>query len=846
MKKNILWVALLAVFGTLGSSLQAQGVWQNAIEEFRADASLGTPQWVRFNLAQAPLAVEATEAMLNLVQSDDPAAGFLPGRIHEDRLGYTHITLQQTYQGHPVLGGVYRLHVKNGKVESVNGRYIPGLSQANVSLSETAALQKALDAVGANEYMWEIPGEETLLKSIRNDAQATFFPEGELQFVNNLSGTSSEPFRLAYKFDIYSASPLSRADIFVDAENGEVVFVNEQIHEADAVGTAHTHFSGTRSIVTDDSLADFRLREVGRGGGVMTFNMQNGTSHGAAVDFTDSDNVWDSLDIASQVGGTDAHWGAEVTYDYFQQEHNRNSFDDAGTVMLSYVNFGSSYSNAFWDGIRMTYGAGAGNNNPFSVLDVCGHEFTHGVTGNSASLIYQNESGALNESFSDIFGIAIDFFANPATANWNLGEQIGGIRNMANPNDFFDPDTYLGSYWFTGTSDNGGVHTNSGVQNYWFHLLSEGGSGTNDLGNAFNVSGIGIEKAAQIAYRNLNVYLGPMDGYFDAYVYSIQAAVDLYGPCSPEMIQTIQAWYAVGIGSPYDGVVTANYSTPDTAFCSFPAQVEFSNQSTSGIAYAWDFGDGNTSTAFAPTHTYTSVGTFDVKLVVYGCGTVADSMVFPGRVVIDPSQICNVDMPGFSASITQTGCMGNLYDSGGTGNYLDNQQSSVTIAPIGASSVSLTFASFDYAAGDYIAIYDGLDDQSPLIGFFNTSQPPPTTVVSTSPALTIIENTNGFNNRAGFVASWNCTLVSLEDEIFSGFEAFPNPFENNLKIRLPELGQENALLEVSDVFGKVLLRKSELPSAEEVQLNLSELAAGVYFLRLMAGEKSQTIRVIRQ
>ena len=176
-----------------------------------------------------------------------------------------------------------------------------------------------------------------------------------------------------------------------------------------------------------------------------------------------------------------------------------------------------------------------------------GHEITHAVTENTAALVYSDESGALNESFSDCFGVAIDYFKNPSTANFLMGDQINvnGIpfRNMSNPNQFSNPDCYNGLYWNAPNE----VHNNSGVQNFWFYLICMGGSGVNDLGDTYTVNPIGINDASAIAYRSLSVYLTPNSTYADARFYSIQAAVDLFGSCSNQVIQITNAWYAVGV-----------------------------------------------------------------------------------------------------------------------------------------------------------------------------------------------------------------------------------------------------------------------------------------------------------
>jgi bacillolysin len=201
------------------------------------------------------------------------------------------------------------------------------------------------------------------------------------------------------------------------------------------------------------------------------------------------------------------------------------------------------------------------------ILDIIAHEFTHGVTQTSANLVYSKESGALNESFSDIFGISCyNWFSNGNNPNiWLIGfdrknpantAQSLYIRNMSNPNDKGDPDTYLGTNWVSTTTptdvggDNWGVHRNSGVQNFMYFLLVNGGIGVNDNGTNYTVTGIGINNAQVIAYRALTVYLSINSQYADARNAWIHAAVDLYGSCSNQAIEVGKAWNAVGLAPP--------------------------------------------------------------------------------------------------------------------------------------------------------------------------------------------------------------------------------------------------------------------------------------------------------
>jgi Zn-dependent metalloprotease len=260
----------------------------------------------------------------------------------------------------------------------------------------------------------------------------------------------------------------------------------------------------------------------------------------------------------------DVHWGITKTYDYYLDKFDRASFDGNGTKITNYVNgvfpfIGSSNNAMALESPynAMVYGMGDGAyTNPFVALDVTGHEFTHLVIGSNGNggLRYRNESGALNESFADMFGVSIDFYAHDTLANWLIGEDvyIGNdyMRSLANPKSKFNPDTYKGQYWVTGNDDNGGVHTNSSVPNYWFYLVAKGGSGTNDNGYAYNVTGISLEKAEQIAYRTLMNYLNYNATFQDAYNGSLQAVRDLYGndTNSVEYTTVKEAWYAVGLG----------------------------------------------------------------------------------------------------------------------------------------------------------------------------------------------------------------------------------------------------------------------------------------------------------
>ena len=517
-----------------------------------------------------------------------------------DQTGMTHQRYQQYINQIPVEGSMYIVHSDQDRIKSMNGFLISKSEQNSVSLSKEQALLKALDFMRSSDY--EVLESQLVYAPINNKADATYAK--------------------AYKFDMYSHQPLDHQLIYINATDGTVQWTQEMIQEIDSVGSALSAYSGIQAITTKMIGPDsFELKDMTRGSGISTFNLASQYNYYNASTFTDEDNYWDLSNAAMDEVAIDAQWGAVETYDYFLNNFGLNSLDGNGMAIKTYVHYGQQFVNAFWDGSRISLGDGNNTYSPLTSLDIIAHELTHGVTSYSAKLIYSNESGALNESFSDIFGTAVNFYARPDSARWDMGHDIGHVfRSLINPKSCGHPDTYLGNYWYSGAGDNGGVHKNSGVQNHWFYLLSEGGSGTNDKGNQFTVNGIGIDKAAAIAYRNLSVYLFPNATYADARFYAIKAAEDLFGTCSAEYQATINAWYAVGVGAEYSTQLAVDFEAEELTSCN--GNIIFENK-TKGtvIAWAWDFGDGTSSSMASPIHEFAQNGEYTIRLTAYTCGT---------------------------------------------------------------------------------------------------------------------------------------------------------------------------------------------------------------------------------
>ncbi|MCI1188685.1 M4 family metallopeptidase [Hymenobacter sp. DH14] len=529
----------------------------------------GQPVLVQFNAeGKAAYRGVAAEQVLRQQLALGTSDQLRAARVETDQLGFTHEKFAQYYQGVRVEHAEYTAHRKGGAIESISGdiEKISGLS-TSPSLSASAALARAMAHVGATKYMWQDLGEETLLKQETGKSSASYYPQGELVIVRNARATRAESknqLTLAWKFDVYAQEPVSRAYIYVDAHTGEVVQQDNIIKHTSATGSFATAYSGTRSIADGTTTGGYFLRETGRGLGIQTFNMKKGTQYARAVDFIDADNNWTAAEYNNStfdnVAG-DAHVGAEATYDYWKNVHGRNSYDNAGAIIKSYVHYSRSYENAYWDGTRMTYGDGATRFRPLTALDVCGHEIGHAVCENTANLTYSGESGAMNEGLSDIWGASIEAYAVAnlgftsggvkAKSTWLIGEEIdkqqAALRSMSDPKSQGQPDYYKGINWYTGTSDNGGVHTNSGVLNYWYYLIANGKTGTNEKGVAFSVAGLGLDAAAKITFRMEDVYMVASSTYAQARTYSIQAATDLYGAGSAQVTAVTNAWNAVGV-----------------------------------------------------------------------------------------------------------------------------------------------------------------------------------------------------------------------------------------------------------------------------------------------------------
>ncbi|MGW8355638.1 M4 family metallopeptidase [Streptomyces wedmorensis] len=509
----------------------------------------------------------------------------LPKSVLKDADGTLHTRYERTFAGLPVLGGDLVVHAAaNGAVKSVSKA-----TRATIAVASTAAVRTADSA-----------------KSFalgRAKSEGATSPRADS--VRKVVWAAADRPTLAWETVVggvqHDKTP-SELHVITDAKTGARLFEYQAVKN----GVGNSQYAGQVTLNTTGSAGNYSLVDSTRGGHKTTDlahaeddpfggNIPVGTT------FTDSDDVWSTgAPGHNQSAGVDAAYGAQLTWDYYKNVHARTGIRNNGVAAYSRVHYGDIYRNAFWWDVCfcMTYGDGYYNTNPLTSIDVAAHEMTHGVTSNTAGLIYSGESGGLNEATSDILATAVEFWANNSSdvGDYLIGEKINidldgkPLRYMDRPSK----DGYSKDSWYSGI---GGidVHGSSGPANHWFYLASEGSGAKTVNGLAYNsptsdglpVNPIGRDAAARIWYRALSTYMTSNTDYAGARVATLQAAADLYGASSPTYKNVGNAWAAVNVGPRVTQGVTL--TNPGNQVSSTATAVNLQVQATSSNAGAMTY-----------------------------------------------------------------------------------------------------------------------------------------------------------------------------------------------------------------------------------------------------------------
>jgi bacillolysin len=464
-----------------------------------------------------------------------------------DARGNRHVRFQQMSKGLPVFGGEMIVHMDpENAVRGANASFTAKIDVPHEpSVEAREAKKTALDDVADNK---EQPGAEPLLLILIHEGKP------HLAWHLSVAGTDK---------DIFDTEVPALWEYFVDASSGEVLwkYNNLQSHGR-TTGLGDGQYAGDSTINTlHDHAANTYLLEdlwMPSTARVRTHDCDSGSPPGPTS--RDSNNNWSGADQGSEV---DCHEYSRMFFDYFLVMHGRDSYDDAGADLDINAHVGTNYANAYWSPAGRYVAVGDGDGVRFGPLcapDIIAHEWMHAVTTFSANLTYYGESGALNESFSDLFAALI-------TGDWLMGEDVWlgttspALRNIADPTngDQYDPSDPIGSVRnghqpdhmddkYTGTADNAGVHINSGIMNKAGYLIVTGGTHR----GIKICEGLGTEVTARLYYHALTSILTQNANFAAMRDAALDALHELYDG-DPRYkrwrASIINAFAAVGIGS---------------------------------------------------------------------------------------------------------------------------------------------------------------------------------------------------------------------------------------------------------------------------------------------------------
>ncbi|MCA1741420.1 MAG: M4 family metallopeptidase, partial [Bacteroidales bacterium] len=469
---------------------------------------------------------------------DNPRESFKIADIRTDELGITRIRTVQQFRGVDIYGAEATVHLDATRERFTGAFHRPDMNtNTTPSVSAAAAVRRVIEDVSIETVYRQLSRKE-------QDILDYVAPSSSLVLYN----TGEDNYRLAWAVTV-RPNFIEEWKYFIDASGGDVIHkYNNTCSDGPVTAQAYDLNNVLQTISTYLETGTYYLMNISENmydgatgeGAIVTLDANNTSTTDLDYSYvTSSNNTWPLKNAVS------AHNHATLAYRYLWNTFGRKSVNGLGGNIFSFVNVaeddGTSMENAFWNGKAVFYGNGGTSFYSLAgALDVAAHELGHGVVSNTANLEYYGQSGAINESYADIFGSMVD------RDDWRIGEDItrtsyspsGALRDMADP---YNGGTSLSQpYWqpkstsemYIGTQDNGGVHINSSIGNHAYYLYA---------------TAVTKEKAEQVFYKALTDYLTMTSKFIDFRIAVVQAASDLYGASSTEVTKAGEAFTAVGI-----------------------------------------------------------------------------------------------------------------------------------------------------------------------------------------------------------------------------------------------------------------------------------------------------------
>ena len=518
----------------------------------------------------------------------DPSRELSLVRETRDELSNSHVRMQQTVGGIQVRGGELIAHYDGeGALTSLDARYAPGLAALDLHPALSA---EQVHATATSDILAEEPSlAQTTLVTQTSPTLQIFAPEDttpRLAYHVRLRGDGHRPVLMDY---------------MIDAQTGAILENFDDIETVTATGIGIN--GDVRTLNVTPSGDGYKMLDSTRGAATITTTTAGGDESTPGTVVRGSATVFDATGPAKG-SAVDAHFFTGVVYDYYKKTHGRAGIDGKDSPLIATVHYGSEYNNAFWDGEGMTYGDGDGSEFKgfAAALDVIAHELTHGVTQNTSGLIYSKQSGALNEAVSDIFGSFVEHALRPdPIKNFILGEDltIGDtkpFRDLIHPSKGRQPSNM--KQFVNTTTDNGGVHTNSGIVNNAMFLMTIGG--TNDFSKIVVPFGIGWEKSEKLWFKANTTHFMSGTSFLAAAQATLATAIELQFSQNDQNIVEC-AWIATGVLPGTCKPIVEDRMTPDAGAVD-AGSVDAEGTRDGGSTRAADAGAGrNTKTAPWPT-----------------------------------------------------------------------------------------------------------------------------------------------------------------------------------------------------------------------------------------------------